>query len=322
MVKKHLNFCKTLPIYLKNFTKGDKMAKFKLRYIILLSVLLALFFAVPIPFISQQVSGARVIEISSAEDLVKMGEIIETAEECDFKLTCDIDMQGYIWQGTGIKAFSGEFDGSGFTIKNLTINSSFDDNCVVGFWSYTKNAYIHDVNFENISADVSSCGKTTFGIIGYAENGAVQNVRVSSSDFRIEGLDVSAGGLIGCDNGEGLRSDITFSGNSFNVSSRREANFGGLAGYVKSDALEYKICTSQDEITLTQEGKQKAFVGGILGVVEGETIKLRELTSSSQIEVNAKQAQIGDFIGQIDDTTVLNITLKCKFDGKIIHNII
>ena len=118
-------------------------------------------------------------EISSKEDLIKL-QNGEYPLDGKYRLTADIDMSGVDFRGIGAydgtdatssdlpeaarKPFSGEFDGAGHIISNLTINRPKDHN--VGFFNFIRGAKIHDLTLEN--ADITGL-YSVGGIAGVAD---------------------------------------------------------------------------------------------------------------------------------------------------------
>lgn len=300
------------------------LTKFKTKYLIALIILVIAAFLCPIPFLANFTHGTKVIEISSAEGLFQMATDFNqlTQDECVYRLTADIDFEGQKWPGTGETAFCGRFDGNGHTIKNFEIvsNSSY-----AGFWTKTENAFIYDVNFENVWAEIDASefakGQMTFGIIAKAKGGVFQNITLSNSAFKLKGNEIIAGGLIGEDCGEnGERTNILLTDNNFEIENNLKAGiFGGIAGKVNSTSLAYKICKAKDNVKFLQNEKAQGIVGGLLGKIEGEQIKLRELSCLSTLEIHSTSSVVGGLIGQINPRTVLNITPLFSFDGTIIQ---
>lgn len=81
----------------------------------------------------------------------------------DYCLTADIDLAGYSdgdgWEpiGTNGSRFTGTFDGAGFTISNLTINSPSAD--FIGLFGYAEGATIQNV----VLTDVDVTGQDFVG---------------------------------------------------------------------------------------------------------------------------------------------------------------
>lgn len=307
------------------------MTKFKTKFIILIAVLILLFFAIPMPFIVDNSWGAKIYEISSADELFDMAEKFSSLpiEECNFKLTSDIDLGGKSWYGTGATSFRGVFDGNGHTVKNFKLASrSEDSETTFAFWTSVANAFIHDVTFENVNVEenvhnplIANGVRAHFGLIGKASGGTIQNINLKNSNINIKAGQVIAGGIICQDTDNGLRVNIHLENNLFNLTSfTKETIFGGVSAVIESYDISYKICKARDNVQINQSGNRTAIVGGIIGKIEGEFVKIRELICSSVIEVNALSAKTGGLIGEINPRTVLNITDNFLFDGKISQN--
>ena len=78
------------------------------------------------------------------------------------KLSNDIDLKSEEWMpiGRSDKAFQGTFDGCGYTISNLYINTPAHD---IGLFGYTSNGKV--MNFTLHNAYVNGKGKQEVGAI-------------------------------------------------------------------------------------------------------------------------------------------------------------
>lgn len=161
--------------------------------------------------------------IGTASELNKIRDFLDSS----FKLTADIDLSGYAegagWVPIGSdwdNAFEGNFDGNGYTIKNLTINTTSSD--FTGLFGYMESiATINNVILENI--DVVSSRGYVGGLVG-ASDGNITNSGVVTG--RVSGGDGSyTGGLVG-DNFSAI-SDSFYKGN---VSGTADIA-GGLVGF-------------------------------------------------------------------------------------------
>lgn len=121
-------------------------------------------------------------------------------------LARDIDAAGkpnFVPVGSGTGVFSGEFDGRGHTISNLTIESAAN---YVGLFGLTDGALIERVRLLNIrvkgTADNSPAGAVIGLMDGNGGTGIVSRVEVTG---RVEctGNNCGAGGIVGSTNGPG-----------------------------------------------------------------------------------------------------------------------
>ena len=133
----------------------------------------------------------RLVEIATAADLELMRTEM-TSIDADLRyntryvLVDDIDLNGAVWKTIGATnegdSFIGEFDGNGKTISNFVINENSvtkedilaTNGTSFGFWGFLKDAYIHDVTFDDfeVSVDVNTL---TENIPEYAFNGSFAN---------------------------------------------------------------------------------------------------------------------------------------------------
>jgi hypothetical protein len=92
--------------------------------------------------------------------------------------------------------FTGHFDGRGFAIRNLRIDSS---ETAVGLFAVTDNAVITNVNLLNIQVVGSGGAASVGGLVGQAYNSVtttIRGVHVSGSVY-CSGDNCNAGGIIG-----------------------------------------------------------------------------------------------------------------------------
>lgn len=147
--------------------------------------------------------------------------------------------------GTLVSAFTGDFDGNGFFIHNLTINRPGQS--YVGLFGYTTDASITNLGLENLSVVGNA---VVGGLVGEAVNTNIANIAVSGS---VTANGVIAGGLGGVllNNSVLINSYSTAS-----VSSNGEA--GGLIGYL----LDADIATSYASGEVLGVGN---YQGGLVG---------------------------------------------------------
>ena len=140
----------------------------------------------------------------------------------NFTVTQDITLAGnHTPIGNSSIKFTGNFNGSGFAIQNLTVYRTTN---YAGFFGYTNTgANIHDLGVE-ISSDgvISTTGDYVGGLVGFNDGGTVTNSYTTGS---VTGDD-RVGGLVGWNSGTVTNSyatgNVTGSGNNY---------VGGLVGY-------------------------------------------------------------------------------------------
>ena len=228
--------------------------------------------------------------LTEQEAIAQGYTVIKTADELQamennvngkYILMNDIDLAGYSWTavGTSSDVFSGEFNGNGYVIKNLTVNQSGLD--YQGLFGRVSHAKISNVGLENVEVK----GNTGTGALaGYTDN----------SDFRncyVDGVSISGGlatgGLTGTLDGGGIQSCYIINGSvtssSFNV--------GGLVGDANSGIMD-----SYSTVDVT--GNQR--VGGLAGSFSMGSIKNCYSTGN----VSAVRDTAGGFVGNLNGGTL------------------
>lgn len=131
------------------------------------------------------------IEISSFEELQKIGNDIAYPLTANYELIKDIDASGSNFKpiGDGVHAFSGMFDGKNHTISNLTIDEPNRD--FTGMFGYTQMARIKNLTLKNAKVT----GSWNVGVLA-GELDLSEVVNVVSIDGNVLGTSY-VGGLIG-----------------------------------------------------------------------------------------------------------------------------
>ena len=121
--------------------------------------------------------------ITSAADLQTLAAYVNEGNNCKgltLKLTKDLDLSGVDWTPIGNSAkkyFSGTFDGGGFALKNLTIDTNADK---LGLFGYIYGGTVKNLTLENFSVtnNFNNAFASTGALTGYAETAAIKNVTV------------------------------------------------------------------------------------------------------------------------------------------------
>jgi hypothetical protein len=213
-----------------------------------------------------------------------------------FIQTADIDLTAYLasdgagynagagWEpiGTFGTPFTGSYDGNGYTISNLTINRSGENN--IGLFGYTSDAAtLEDIDLDSINVSGSSnlgglAGFNQGNITDCTVSGLLTSVDSNAgllagknqgtvTDCQTSGTVTGgansyyAAGLIGY-NEDGTISDCSFTGT---VSGMRY--IGGLVGGNTSDGTISSCAASGTAAGINSE--VDAYVGGLAGYNEG-----------------------------------------------------
>ena len=154
--------------------------------------------------------------------------------------------------------FTGEFNGFGHTISNLTINRPTEDN--IGLFGYTDDATI-----ANAKLNVNSITGKKFiaGLVGRNYNTSISNSYTTGAVLDSTGFDGLIGGLVGYNEG----GNIINSYSTVDITSIREStNIGGLVAYNTGS-----ITNSYATGTINSSGNNSD-IGGLTAYNNGGTI--------------------------------------------------
>jgi len=168
------------------------------------------------------------IPLCTCNDLQKIREDLDRNYELKNNIDCSGAYftpigysNGNYWQDNHGTGFTGKFDGQGYRISNLKINS---DSYGAGLFAYTDGASIHDVGLKNINVK----GYSGVGaLIGYAFDTQIEEVYSSGS---VSAQGNYAGGIVSLLS----NSNIYNSYSKAYVSGNHEV--GGAVGYMEQDA--------------------------------------------------------------------------------------
>ena len=247
-----------------------------------------------------------------------------------FELTEDIDLGGKEWTPVGETVadlimggheyfvFSGNFDGNGYTIKNLTIGTETSpySGDVCGLFGATSGT-IEDVVLENVSINYVGGNRSSgYGfrmggaLVGYSM-GDIVNCTVIGLDMKAgsDGSYValnSIGGLVGIQDGGTTVSHSRVSGKI--EESTKKGNVGGFVGTLAKGSSA-KYCGADVSVEVTGNGRGIA-VGGFVGIGNGVTID-ETLIENCYATGNITGAEYaGGFVGNISGLNISNCYAK------------
>lgn len=127
-----------------------------------------------------------VYELSTALQLKLWGKMIENGQHAvKAKLMANIDLKGTDFNGInipqGTSSFSGEINGNGHWIQNMTLHGSRDN---MAFLSRTENAKIYDLGFRDANVKLSGPFNNTSVIVGTAVSTEISRCAVMESSVR------------------------------------------------------------------------------------------------------------------------------------------
>ena len=169
-----------------------------------------------------------------------------------YELGNDIDMSGwgnFTPIGTSSEKFMGNFNGKGYKIKNLTINST---TAYVGLFSFTENATIQNLAIEN--ANVVGQNVNYVGILaGNITNSTIKNCYTTGNVSGQYGI----GGLVGW-HYSGLIENCFSHANTTG-----RGRVGGLVGNGATSNSLVNKCYSTGLVTVTPD--PNLYNGGLVG---------------------------------------------------------
>lgn len=182
---------------------------------------------------------------------------------------------------TGI--FAGTFNGNGYSIKNLTINSNANYS---GLFGQTNGATLKNIFLEN--ENINSTASYVGSLIGFAQATTIDNS--ASSNISVKGIG-GVGGLVGY-----LAGTITSSYTTGNVAGTRF--IGGLVGRQTSGVIN--SCYTTANVSGTQD------IGGFVGLVD-PPCTIKSCSSSGNVKGTLNVGGFtGSNSGNIDNTNFWN----------------
>ena len=202
--------------------------------------------------------------------------------------------------GTNEDPFIGRFDGLGFSIFALNVNTMDD---YAGLFGYVKSATVR--NFTLSSGSVSGRDYTG-AAVGYAYDSIIENI-INTQDVTGRSY---VGGIVGA--AEGSESELTNLTNLINVGTVRATvetaagensfNVGGIVGSLDNSKLDGTTYNLGAVIA----GDSSA-VGGLVGRATNSTIGNENgEVIYNQLNVTGGH-EVGGIVGQIDCSTVQNV---------------
>lgn len=177
--------------------------------------------------------------LSNAKDVVALQNLVNSGvdtTDVKFELARDIDMSGIDFRGIGVdeqNSFKGTFDGCGYVISNLKINTTENN---VGLFGCTNKASIENLGLEN--CDMSGSGYIG-GLVGLSISSKISNSYCSGM--------VSGSGQVGGVVGESRSSHIKnlyFKGEVVGTA----GIVGGISGRLRVGGT-FENCYSEGSVT-------------------------------------------------------------------------
>lgn len=257
----------------------------------------------------------EVTQLTEEEAIAEGYTIIKTPDDLKamvnnlsgkYILMNDIDLAGIEWEPIGhmnpsakdpfAEAFSGIFNGNGYSIKNLSIKDD-GTSSGVGLFGATDGAEIRDIILENIDVSAPEEYNETAvgGLIGISRNTNLDNITVTGSVSGHQGV----GGVIGVTMDTQDFGKVNISHVNANVDVNASYYAGGLIGKVGSTAqnsLVIENCHTDGSINITDQA-----AGGLIGEAGNTVITVNNCSSSMNITKDGEEDT--DLSWLLDDTS-------------------
>lgn len=254
--------------------------------------------------------------IKNAEEMMKLHQY----PNANFKLAGNIDMAAYSsskgWEP--VENFTGNFDGRGYTISNLTIKRPTDSH--IGLFGEIEDGVVKNITFENPNI----VGEDYTGVLAGTMSGKASNIRIKGGN--VGGAD-KVGGLVGAHQG-----DISLCKIELQIVSGQEY-VGGVVGMLNFGSMR-QIKSVVEKIN--GESGVGGFAGGVsadneanleeCAVTAGLILSDKEialmgthaaLASTAQTGITANE-NIGGLIGSVEIVNQYALNMKnCYVDGYI-----
>ncbi|MCG6190685.1 GLUG motif-containing protein, partial [Maribellus maritimus] len=205
-----------------------------------------------------------------------------------YRQVADIDLSVYPnWLpiGGNNNPFKGTYDGNGFTISNLTIESNPTQ--YAGLFSYTDSAKVYNIRLDSLT--IINVEVYSGGLTGYANASTFTDIVISNDSIN---NNCTSGGVAGYSVNSAYNRCST-NGYIENVSrSYYSEGAGGLIGYSTADTIH--DCHSSAIVS------GYSYIGGLIGhVLEGKITN-----SSATGNIRPSSSTSGGFIGYSKDCNI------------------
>ncbi|EKL2724228.1 filamentous hemagglutinin N-terminal domain-containing protein [Campylobacter jejuni] len=224
-----------------------------------------------------------------------------------FRLIDDVDFKGMQTNIVGDdinNAFTKSFDGSGYALKNVNINSS---NQYVGIFGVVQDSYIRNLNIQGLAITSNFNGAYVGGIVGQnIANYVTGFENVTVNDLVINAAEgAKVGGIIGWGNGSGKTINFTnVAINDISIVAKEGSYVGGVGGLI--DGGNFNNVVVNDIVKLYIIGFDSR-AGGLAGKVGNSKINNAYLfyKNGASLSAGSYNTQAGKVVGDaaVGDST-------------------
>ncbi len=248
--------------------------------------------------------------ISSVDDLLELRDM-PTDYSAYFQQTDDIDLSSLSFYGAVIApdvdqstsgyqgtSFTGKYDGMGFTISGLNVNTVFGNAAFIGLFGYNQG----DIVNLNVGGNINLYQGTYVGTLCGRNSGVITGCH-SSGTITCEDAGTSIGGLVGLN----YNGSISHSSSSVAITCIGNGSYiGGFVGqhgmYSQNRMIEY--CCSFGGVSV---GDNSTCIGGFCGYIKAEwslyndffTIDTLNCYATGDVTCGNDSEKIGGFCGEM-----------------------
>ncbi len=219
------------------------------------------------------------LEIKTVEDFLAMSE----NRGGDYILMNDIDFTGVNFITPFTSAFTGSFDGQGYTLSNITISGSRLYN---GIFGYVSSASIKDMTLDRVSIGteaspiVTSSSTKTGILVGYQSSSlsVIENITIKNSNIYLTSGSATytyVGLVAGESRGTIRNVDVLDGSVDVKTTSFGRVRLAGAIGYAFESAVHHSFNIDADvtyaleAIESTSDARSfEIYVGGLFGIVD------------------------------------------------------
>lgn len=221
------------------------------------------------------------MEIRCVDDLLMIEDMT-----ANYRLTADIDLNGYRWQPIGSEnvPFTGTFCGNGHTISH--INVAAENETCVGFFG-VNDGIVTSLTLEDVRVGAMFLEDGCMGAVAGVNRGKIADVSV-------------AGGF--------LQADVLCG----------KIKLGGIIGYNRGTVHN----TSSNEFVTLHTCGGSACAGGLVGASDGGVLETLEY--SGEMTCVGEQILAGMFAGRLDGTMIRACRFSAPFNslnGEVFTNL-
>ena len=240
--------------------------------------------------------------VYNADGLLAWNEAAQSDPKLNCTLTADINLSGKEWTPVSTSSnYTGIFDGGGYTIDNLSFNTTETTRGM--FSTISSPGVVKNLTLTNVQIE----GGSMVGCIAGWNYGTITDCKVSG---KIKG-GTTVGGIVGF-NFMGSITNCSFDGNVISDGGAAGGISGGNGKGTSTGKGTIINCHSSGSISLTGEGSGESGVGGIAGINNSAGVIVACYSSSTVLCPDAYA--VGGVAGTNDEEAVI---IACYASGDV-----